>query len=441
MTDVLTPFWPRGGCADIHNYRGPEVVLSGPAGTGKSRACLEKVHAVMASNPNARALIVRKTAVSMASTILNEFETSVIGRWLASGEVTWFGGSQREPAQYRYRNGSRILIAGMDRPTKIMSSQFDLVYVNEATELAENDWEMLTTRLRNRVVPFQQILADCNPDTPTHWLKQRADRGGMVMLESRHRDNPTLFTLDGRPTASGAEYLAVLDALTSVRRARLRDGKWVAAEGIIWDGFDMSIHAVDPLWIPKDWPRFWSVDFGYTNPFVCQRWAQDPDGRLWLYGETYRTGMLVEDHARELKALITPAGKDGVLKEPRPRAVICDHDAEDRATLERHLGISTVAAKKNVSEGLQAVASRMKVAGDGKPRLFLMRDAVARRDQTLVDAKKPASTLEEVPGYIWANHATKEAPLKEDDHGCDAMRYLVAHVDLGGRYRVRSVTY
>ena len=32
----------------------------------------------------------------------------------------------------------------------------------------------------------------------------------------------------------------------------------------------------------------WSVDFGFTNPIVIQWWAEDPDGRLYLYRELYR---------------------------------------------------------------------------------------------------------------------------------------------------------
>jgi hypothetical protein len=65
-----------------------------------------------------------------------------------------------------------------------------------------------------------------------------------------------------------------------------------------------------------------------------------------------------------------------------------------------------------------------------------------RRDPALVDAKKPTCTAEEVPGYIWdtgLGKAPKEQPLKADDHGCDAKRYMVAHKDLGGVTRVRWV--
>jgi hypothetical protein len=59
----------------------------------------------------------------------------------------------------------------MDNPDRIMSTEFDTVFVQEATELTETDWENLTTRLRNFVLPYQQLTADCNSGSPSHWLK------------------------------------------------------------------------------------------------------------------------------------------------------------------------------------------------------------------------------------------------------------------------------
>jgi hypothetical protein len=164
---------------------------------------------------------------------------------------------------------------------------------------------------------------------------------------------------------------------------------------------------------------------------------------LYLYREIYRTKRLVEDHARDILKLVTDV--KGNWTEPRPRAIICDHDAEDRATLRKHLGLATIPAKKDVSPGIQAVQSRLKRAGDGRPRLFLMRDAVVERDQELVDAGRPACTAEEVVSYVWditpamvrAGKAPKEQPRKEDDHGMDAARYVVADRDLRREARVR----
>jgi hypothetical protein len=176
--------------------------------------------------------------------------------------------------------------------------------------------------------------------------------------------------------------------------------------------------------IPATWPRFWTVDFGYTNPFVWQEWAQDPDGRLYRVREIYHTQRLVEDHAKQILN-VTAGG-------PRPRAIICDHDAEDRATLERHLKMRTKPAHKSVSDGIQAVASRLRVAGDHLPRLFYIQGARVEADPDLVDVFKPTCTEDEFDSYVWdtSNGRKKgEQPVKASDHGLDASRYVVAEVD------------
>lgn len=430
MITLQHTYRPRGVCRDLFHCRAGEVVLTGPAGTGKSRAALEKLHLAMLLNPGANGLIVRKTAASLGSTALQTWRRFVISEAERAGIVTYYGGSQAEPAQYRYRNGSSIKIGGMDRATKIMSSEYDMIYVQEAIELTVNDWESLLTRLRNGVMSYQQLLADTNPSTPAHFLKQRIDRGDTVALESRHTDNPVLYDDNGELTDRGREYVGILDKLTGVRRLRLRDGLWVSAEGVIYDMWDDARNVADlpPGGIPVDWQRYWVIDFGFTNPFVLQCWAMDHDGRLWLYREIYRTRRLVEDHVRDILAIVAPGGE---WIEPRPVAVICDHDAEDRATFERHSGMRTTAARKSVSQGLQATQARVSAG-----RIRYVRGALVHRDAELDKLVKPVSTLEEVPGYIWAGD-TKDQPLKENDHGMDAMRYMVMHVDLRNSPNIR----
>ena len=444
-------YQPFGTAVDAFRYKGPELLYAGPAGTGKSKCLLEKLHAVALKYPGMRGLIVRKTLASLGSTALVTYEEHVAKEHLANGEVAWFGGSAKEAACYRYKNGSRIVVGGMDKSMKIMSSEYDLVYVQEATELTEEDWEAITTRLRNGKVPYQQIIADANPDVPTHWLKMRCDTGKTHYIRSRHEDNPILFEQNpdgttGGLTEVGKNYIAKLDALTGVRYQRLRKGIWCAAEGLVYEEFDPNIHVhkriAEP---PVSWTRYVTVDFGYTNPMVVQFWAVDEDGRLWLYRELYATKTTVEDMAPKIKEAMN------LKKAPRPRMIICDHDAEGRAVLEKHLGMSTKAAKKSVEDGIQAVKMRMRVSdADGKPRIFLCQDAVIKKDQDLLDRKKPTSTLEEVVGYIWDRGTTKaqldgkppkEQPVKEDDHGMDAMRYMVAELDLRARPRVRTITY
>lgn len=443
MSDTATPatvvrYEPRGAARRLFRVRDSEVVITGPAGTGKSLAALFRVHLTALANPGIRCLVARKTAVSLGSTTLVTYEEKVAAAALGQGAVRWYGGSTREAPGYRYENGSRIVVGGLDKPEKVLSSEYDLVFVDEATELTETDWETLGTRLRHGVLSWQQQIAACNPTFPTHWLKRRADRGGITMLASRHRDNPAYVNADGTLTEKGRDYLGKLDRLTGVRRKRLRDGVWAAADGLIYEEWDDAVHLVDRFDIPTSWPRYLVVDFGYTNPFVAQWWAQDGDGRLYLYREIYHTQRLVEDHARQIKS-IQAEHPD----EPEPVAVVCDHDAEDRATLERHLKMVTTPARKAVSPGFQAVKTRLKVADDGRPRLLILRDSRVELDRSLEPAGKPTCTADEVNSYVWAVKpggagGLKEQPVKEDDHGMDGMRYMVAHVDLVGVARVHS---
>ncbi len=427
-------YTPRGSALDAFYAKDSEVLLSGPAGTGKSRAILEKVF-LMAEElyPGMRALLVRKTRASLTETGLFTWENFVLPPHHVCHPNA--GGAHRSHRQsYRFPNGSEVVVGGMDKPAKIMSSEYDVIYPQEAIELEEEDWEALTTRLRNGRVPYQQIIGDTNPSYPLHWLKQRCDTGQCRLIETRHEDNPVLY--DGRGwTPFGVEYLSKLDALTGPRKLRLRHGRWVQAEGVVFEGWDAAVHIIDPFPIPSDWPRYLSLDFGYTNPFVAQWWAKDPDGRLYLYREIYRTRTLVEDNAREMMRRMGCVWNEGDKRwewpagsEPKPARVVCDHDAEDRATFERHTGLKTTPAPKAVKDGIEEVSERMKVREDGKPRLFIMRGALVARDAHLMEAKKPTCTAEEIDGYVWADGKTKDVPVKEDDHGCDCMRYLCKHL-------------
>lgn len=478
LTSTIDPAAPelrhryhaRGAALELLACRRDEVILSGPAGTGKSRACLEKMHLVALRNPEFRGLMVRKTMKSMSHTGLVTFRSKVAKESIAAGHCRWFGGSVDRPAAYMYQSGAEICVGGMDDPAKIMSSEYDIVFVQEATELTLTDWESITTRLRNAGVSYQQVIADCNPGTEFHWLKRRALSGQLLMLESRHEDNPVYFDLlpDGsyQMTEAGRAYIeGKLDKLSGPRKQRLRYGKWTAAEGQIYEEWDDAVHHVARFTPPRDWPRYWVIDFGFANPFVLQRWAEDPDGRLWLYAETYRTGALVEDHAAAVLREVTRAVGDPVRtetpgealaagrrawKEPPPQVVICDHDAEGRATFERHTGLVTTAADKTVTEGIQGVSARLRRNDvTRRPGLYIMRDARTHPpDAKLVDLVKPTCTAEEFPGYVWApkpratvsEKPEPEEPLKVDDHGCDCVRYLVRWKDAGATYKLRTLS-
>src|SRR5260221_1790185 len=383
----------RGGKLAVLACRDLEVTLDGPARTGKTLAALYKIHLLLTHYPGARALVARKTNTALSGSAMVTFREDILR---PEENVQYFGGNRIRPAAFHYPNGSELVVNGLDKAEKVKSTAFDIALINEATEVTLEDWEFVRSRLRHGKLPYHQLIADVNPVEPGHWLNSRMNEGTTTRLLSRHEHNPRFYdTATQNWTEEGYNYIeGVLGGLTGVRLARLRYGIWAAASGTIYeDSWDKARNVVDPFPIPPEYPRYLGVDFGYIHPFVCLWAAIDPDGRIIIYRQIYKTKMLVEDHAKQIKHLSRWGQDDGY---PLPREIICDHDAEDRATLERHLGLMTMPAHKNVSAGIQAVASRFKAAGNGKPRIVIFRDSLKEVDRELMQAKKP-SRLEDEP--------------------------------------------
>lgn len=460
-------FSPRGGCKEVFHARDEEVLISGPAGTGKSRACLEKILAVCLLTPGTKVLILRKTLRSLGSTALETWRKFVIPEAMLSGTVVYYGGSSEEPPQYRFKNGSKVVIGGLDNPTRVMSSEYDIIYIQEATEVTIEDIEYCKTRLRNWKIGFQQLLMDCNPAGDKHPLKLRCNDHICNLIESRHEDNPRLFNEDGQMTDEGKRYMAILDNLTGVRYKRLRLGLWVSAEGVIYEEFDPLTHVLDweyddegnrkPL--PWEWPRYWVIDFGYVDPFVLKCYARGDDGEIYMYREIYMTNRTVAEHAQTILNEVTRQEEftywdhmnrcevtetKTVWIEPKPSRVICDHDAEDRRTFERATGLGTIPAKKSISTGIDLHKQRLKVDDRGMARFYLMRDALVERDERLAQQLRSVCTEDEYSAYAWkigANGRVRDEPADgQDDHGMDTDRYLTMDLDFKGQARASLIS-
>lgn len=331
------PYAAHGAAVDMWRSRAAEIVVSGPAGTGKSRACLEKLHFCALKYPGMRGLIIRKTRESLSEAALVTFEDKVLPE---SSPIA--SGPRRNYRQaYHYPNGSEIVVGGLDKPGKVMSTEYDMIYVQEATELDLGDWLALTTRLRNGVMPYQQIIADCNPDAPTHWIWLRAQAGMLLMLHSRHEDNPRLWQ-GGQWTDEGRVYRDRLDRLgtlnpetgerVGIEYQRLALGLWVQASGIVYDiwsdGPELGNVTEAADYAQDAGAIYWALDDGYSAGSAPHTAGKDPntglyvadahprvmllvqqrgDGRLCVFAEEYACLKLSDQHITEVLALPYPA--------------------------------------------------------------------------------------------------------------------------------------
>ena len=149
---------------DEHRY----LVLKGGGGSGKSVFAARKIIERAMAEPKHRFLVCRKVARTLREScwrnILNQ-----------AGE--FYPGMYRENKSdmtITCANGSVILFAGIDDVEKLKSIvDIDGIWIEEASELLEDDFNQLTIRMRGESPYYQQIILTFNPISITHWLKTR----------------------------------------------------------------------------------------------------------------------------------------------------------------------------------------------------------------------------------------------------------------------------
>lgn len=392
--DVVT-YMPRGGCREFYMATDPEVLAVGPAGTGKTLAACWKLHHIALRVPEVRILMVRKVLEDLKAGALATYTNHVKPEL---DNVNTFGGNRFYPGEFRYDNGSVLQVVGMDKPGKVMSAEYDVIYVNEATELTEEDWESLKSRLRNGKLAYQQLIGDCNPSGPRHWLRVRSDKGLCRYIPTTHKDNPAYWDAGiGDWTTMGYAYVQqTLSGLTGVRRKRLFEGVWAGSEGVVYPDFDFQQHVktIDCT----GWATVMGVDVGTRNPTAILTVRKASDDRRHVEREVYRRGMSSDE--------IT----DAIAQEAdarKPEAIFLDPSANDYILALERKGYPARKANNDVLFGIGEVTSAFAAGLTIDPSC----------DNLIAELE----TYHYPDGKI-----DSDKPVKEFDHAADALRYALA---------------
>jgi len=141
-------------------------------------------------------------------------------------------------------------------------------YMNEVTLYPKDVFDQ--TLARTLSIEGARIFADCNPDSPYHWLNTdylEADHPKAYLKRWRFRlpDNPVL------PPAN-VEMLKALYGPGTLFYRRNIDGEWVMAEGAVYDQLDIrpgGAHVVTERPERNAYERVVvGVDYGTSNPTV-----------------------------------------------------------------------------------------------------------------------------------------------------------------------------
>ena len=383
--------------AFIQDRENAEILYSGCYRGGKSVALAWKLY-VRASVPGSREGLIRKVGASLHRSTL---KTLLEGE----GDMPPVIPPSRiekvnDTKQFvKLRDGGEILWFGMDNPEKIGSVSLTGAGIDEATELTEDDWNMITGRVSLNVGDLaRQIYAACNPKGPDHFLAKRFGVGDHEALEGCR-----LITTEMRENAflDPAYVKRQYETRTGVDFRRYVKGEWVGAEGLVYKAWNPELHVVER---EADWQRtIIAVDDGW-NTTAALRIREDEEGTLHVSDEIVLEGNATLSKVPRIAELWRVSDAEAVVVDDAAKTLIEQLKAE---------GVPARAAGKlKVMQGVAKVESRL-LLNEGKPRL-----TVAPNCKRLVS---------EFSSYE-INPAT-ELPYKRDDHCLDALRYGVLQFD------------
>lgn len=150
---------------DKHRY----LVLKGGGGSGKSIFAGRKVLERVTSEPGHRWLVVRKVARTLRESCFAQLIGQLSDHYAGNGYRV-----NKSDMKITFRNGSEIIFAGLDDVEKLKSI-YDItgIWIEEASEILESDFNQLDIRLRTAFPHYLQIILSFNPVSITHWLKKR----------------------------------------------------------------------------------------------------------------------------------------------------------------------------------------------------------------------------------------------------------------------------
>lgn len=398
----------------------PVVLLTGSAGGGKSHIAAEKIHLFCEMYPDSDAVVARKLEKDVKKSC-----------WRMIKEAAKNSGAKFSTADSvaEYPNGSVIYFVGMrgeseqENIRSIGRGKVDIAWMEEAHEFEEDDYEEISGRMRGKAGGFSQIILSTNPSHSLHWIYIRLmlDSEASVHTSTAH-DNPH----------NPQSYLDFLDRLTGVKRARLRDGKWVQATGMVistwednWGRRSVIGEAggnVTPEadFIPNGGPVWLLADDGYVGKYIekHRRFTQASHPRVFLlaqkrsddqlavFAESYKVRVRKDNHINIMKRLCKQHGW------PWPNYAVHDSASPSLGTALRQAGIRSVyPGTKNLSDSID-----------------VFRDAVGPDEndwrQIIVH---PRCRLVRLEMTAWA-YDKKGNPSKYFDNGPDTIRYGIYHM-------------
>lgn len=138
-----------------------------------------------------------------------------------------------------FPNKSRIFIAGLDdkdRVEKVLGTESDTLFLSEASQVAFDSYETLTTRLNPHKGVPARFLLDYNPPSKKHWgykiFHQRVFPDGRPVPDNDYA-HVMMNPIDNIKNLS-PDYISRLEQLSGRKKLRFLRGEYCDEEGTLW---------------------------------------------------------------------------------------------------------------------------------------------------------------------------------------------------------------
>lgn len=148
------------------------LVLKGSAGSGKSIFAGRKILERCVSEPGHRFLVTRKVGKTLRESCFDQLKKQAYQYY--ADEIYKIPQGKSSDMYILFKNGSEIIFAGLDDPEKLKSiHDITGIWIEEASEITQQDFQQLDIRLRGNTKYYKQIILTFNPVSILHWLKKR----------------------------------------------------------------------------------------------------------------------------------------------------------------------------------------------------------------------------------------------------------------------------
>lgn len=240
---------------------------------------------------------------------------------------------------------------------------------------------------------------NCNPEHPQHWFYKE-----WILKANKKNVFHIHFLMDDNPSLSKKMLKRYKSLYSGVFYSRFIAGKWVAIHGAVYPFMSNKKLFVN---VPESFYDYViSCDYGTVNPSSFGLWGKH--NNTWYrideyYYNSRKTGeqKTDEEHYESLCNLAGNRKISSIVVDPSAASFI--------EVIKRHNRFRVRAANNNVLDGIRRVSTALK---QGEIKI----------------CKNCTDSMKEFSLYRWDSKKNIDAPIKENDHAMDDIRYFVTTI-------------